>query len=68
MDVGSGYIGMSSYHPVLVSALILLNTFGMKVLAVLALLSYDGSKVNKDFFGGGTCLALTFENELYYQF
>ena len=54
MDVGSGYIGMSSYHPVLVSALILLNTFGMKVLAVLSLLSYDGTKVNKDIFGVGT--------------
>ena len=45
MDVGSGYVGMSSYHPVVVSALILLNTFGMKVLSVLALLSCDRSKV-----------------------
>ena len=45
VDVGSGYVGMSSFHPVAVSALILLNTFGMKVLAVLALLSHEGSKV-----------------------
>ena len=45
VDVGAGYVGMSSYHPVAVSALILLNTFGMKVLAVFAMLSYDGNKV-----------------------
>ena len=51
MDVGSGYVGMSSYHPVVVSALILLNTFGMKVLSVLALLSCDGSKVERKHFG-----------------
>ena len=51
MDVGSGYIGMSSYHPVVVSALILLNTFGTKVLSVLALLSHDGGKVSKNVFG-----------------
>ena len=48
VDVGAGYVGMSSYHPVAVSALILLNTFGMKVLAVVAMLSYDGNKVNKE--------------------
>eukprot|EP00094_Tigriopus_californicus_P011836 TCALIF_11432-PA protein Name:"Similar to las21 GPI ethanolamine phosphate transferase 2 (Schizosaccharomyces pombe (strain 972 / ATCC 24843))" AED:0.83 eAED:0.83 QI:0/0/0/0.5/1/1/2/0/115 len=39
IDVGSGYTGLSEFHPVLVSALIGLTTYSAPILALLAYFS-----------------------------
>ena len=38
MDVGAGYTGVTNFHPVLVSVLICLNTYGARVLLPLVYL------------------------------
>lgn len=37
MDVGAGYTGLTNFHPVLVSSLICLNTYGPVILCLFLL-------------------------------
>ena len=57
IDVGAGYTGLTFYHPVLVSALILVNAYGLSMLAHLSLYSRGGGDADLESAAGLHSLA-----------